>query len=308
MTTERSASPIQGIGQDFGNRPDELQVLPTCPWLRRFPVVTPTLPPATHTNVYVIGQKDLLVVDPASPYPEEQARLSDYLDRLPGQLVVAILLTHHHLDHVSGAGALQRTRNVPIWAHRETASRVAALGLRVDRLLDEGETLPFGPRGTQVLHTPGHAPGHLCLVDGAGAGMVVGDMVASMGTILVDPFDSGDMGVYLDSLRRLRSLTDEPRGAGERLWPAHGAAVEKGRALLDFYLRHRLLREGKVAGSLSASARTLDELLPIAYDDVSPAALGLAARSLLAHLRKLATEGRAQEDGQGRWNLPRSPL
>src|SRR5438270_12068146 len=78
------------------------------PWLRRFPVRTPTLPPATHTNVYVIGEGGLLVVDPASPYPEEQARLSRYLGELreQGHEVRALLCTHHHFDHVAGVQAL----------------------------------------------------------------------------------------------------------------------------------------------------------------------------------------------------------
>src|SRR5438270_13850792 len=80
------------------------------PWLRRFPVRTPTLPPATHTNVYLAGEERLAVIDVASPYPEEQAALDAALEGLP---VAEILLTHHHVDHVSGAAHLAARLGVP---------------------------------------------------------------------------------------------------------------------------------------------------------------------------------------------------
>lgn len=281
------------------SRPDQLEVHPDHPWLRRFPVRTPTLLPATHTNVYVIGQGPLLVVDPASPYPDEQERLSGYIAGLSaaGHRVAGILLTHHHYDHVAGAAVLQRSLKLPLWAHEATAARLPpGLGLQVDRLVIEGQDFPFGPAGLTALHTPGHAPGHICLLDRAGAGVVAGDMVASVGTIVVDPHDDGDMGLYLGSLRRLLGL------GAQRLWPAHGTSVADGAALLDFYIRHRLQREALVVAALEAGAGTVAELTPRAYQDVPPALHGLAGRSLLAHLRKLQAEGRATESAEV-WRL-----
>jgi glyoxylase-like metal-dependent hydrolase (beta-lactamase superfamily II) len=281
---------------------DELEVRPEAPWLRRFPVRTPTLPPAMHTNVYVVGEGELVVVDPASPYPEEQERLLAYLDglRLKGNRVAAVLLSHHHYDHIAGAGGLCQALAVPLYAHEETARRVARRGLVVDHTLDEGDRLPFSSPGLRCLHTPGHAPGHLCLVeeqaDGGGRrNAVVGDMVASVGTIVVDPDDDGDMATYLAQIGRLREL------GPLRLWPAHGASVEDGGALLSFYIAHRLMREGKVVMALQARAGTLSDLVPLAYDDVPPAIHALAARSLLAHLLKLQREGRARVDDDGVW-------
>jgi endoribonuclease LACTB2 len=274
------------------------------PWLRRFPLRTPTLPPATHTNVYALGEGALLLVDPASPYEEEQRRLDAFLDELAaaGHRPVAALLTHHHLDHISGAGALA-ARGVPLWAHPLTAERVRGRGLTVARLLEDGERLPFGP-GLLCLHTPGHAPGHLCLLDEAGGHAVVGDMVASSGTIVIDPDDDGDMGEYLRQLGRLRRLQT---AAPLRLWPAHGASVADGAALLDFYVRHRLEREAKVVRALEQAAEagggTVAALVLHAYDDVPPQIHPLAARSLRAHLDKLAADGRAAVDGEGRWRL-----
>lgn len=261
---------------------------------------SPTLPPATHTNVYVVGEGDLLVIDPASPFPAEQEDLRRTLEALAaeGHAVRGVLLTHHHGDHCGGVDAMRRALpGVPVYAHAQTAERLSRRGLAVERLVEGGEVLPFGPAGLRALHTPGHAPGHLCLVDLAGGGMIVGDMVASQGTIVVDPEDDGDMGQYLRELDRLRALARAGAGA-QRLWPAHGTSVADGPALLDFYIQHRLLREAKVVAALAGADRrgaTLAALLPLAYDDVPPLLHPLAARALRAHLLKLAAEGRARE-------------
>jgi glyoxylase-like metal-dependent hydrolase (beta-lactamase superfamily II) len=123
-------------------------------------------------------------------------------------------------------------------------------------------------------------------------------MVASIGTIIVEPDDGGDMAVYLDSLRRLRKLGAAP------LLPAHGPPVIDKRdanGKLDFYVQHRLEREAKVLAALSAKPRAVEELVPPAYPEVPPQIWPLAARSLLAHLYKLEKEGRARRYEDGRW-------
>ena len=96
------------MAESRGKMRPEPSTLPEAPWIRRVPVRTPTLPPATHTNVYVVGEGDLVVVDPASPYPEEQLALDTYLEEraAAGERVIEVLLTHHHVDHVSGAAHL----------------------------------------------------------------------------------------------------------------------------------------------------------------------------------------------------------
>src|SRR6266542_881763 len=99
------------------NEPFELD---GAPWIRVVPLRTPTLPPATHTNCYIVGDaaRGVIVIDPASPYPEEQARLEA---ALAGTRVIELVLTHHHLDHVSGAQVLAERLGVGVAAHAETA-------------------------------------------------------------------------------------------------------------------------------------------------------------------------------------------
>ena len=262
------------------------------------PLLTPTLPPAAHTGCYVVGPQDgsggLVVVDPASPYPQEQAALDTWLDgeAAAGRPVIAIALTHHHGDHVGGAAHLAERLGAPVAAHAETARR---LGFRVDRLLGDGDELDAGGVTLRAVFTPGHAPGHLCFA--VGDALIAGDMVAGIGTILVDPSE-GDMTAYLDSLARMQAL------APARLLPAHGPVITDAAGKLREYVGHRLMREEKVAAALGASgaARPAD-LVPVAYADTPPPLWPLAERSLLSHLMKLERDGRARRDGEDRWVL-----
>ena len=263
------------------------------------PLKTPTLPPATHTNCLVVGEEELVVVDPGAPDPEDQAPLLDLLDglRADGRRLRAIVLTHHHPDHTGAATALVARYGLPIWAHRRTTEQLEGeqggeLARAVDRLLSDGDTIELGPDSLAVLHTPGHASGHLCLHHARTDAVIAGDLVAAHGTILVNPPD-GHMGDYLASLDRIRDLA--PRA----LYPAHGGIITDPVARLQHYIDHRLAREEKVHRALVAcgEAATAMDLVPQAYDDAPQAVWPLAARSAQAHLDHLVELGRARRDG-----------
>ena len=257
------------------------------PGIRVLALRTPTLPPAAHTNVYLVGPASgpVAVVDPGSPYPEQQALLNAVLAELPIGLV---LLTHHHGDHIGGAQALAARWNVPIAAHAATARRLEGI-LEVTQLIEHGDTI----HGMTAVHTPGHAEGHLCFE--LGAATIAGDMVAGIGTILIDPSE-GDMAVYLASLELLLARP------AAMLLPAHGPPIADGPAKLRDYLAHRRMREARVLASLTEQPVDVAALLPSAYGDTPQMMWPLAERSLLAHLDKLGREGRARDHGSGRWS------
>jgi glyoxylase-like metal-dependent hydrolase (beta-lactamase superfamily II) len=266
---------------------------------------TPTLPPATHTNSYALGARDVLLVEPATPYVGEQRAWIEWARALrsEGRRAVAILATHHHADHVGGIDVLARELELPIWAHAETAARVPSVD--VDRRLEDGEEIVLGgpiPERWTVLHTPGHAWGHVCLWDADSRTVVVGDMVASKGTILIAPGD-GDMRVYLEQLERLARLD------ARLALPAHGDPIDEPTTLFRRYIRHRAMREAKTLSALPDSegrAQTLEELVPVAYDDTPLRMWPIARLSLASHLAKLAEEGRAVVEG-GRWSRTSAP-
>jgi len=268
------------------------ELVPVAPGIRVLALRTPTLPPAAHTNVYVVGPErgPVMVVDPGSPFPDQQAILDAYLETLP---ISRVLLTHHHGDHVSGAAYLAARWNVPIAAHAATARRLASR-IAITELVEDGDELD----GVIAVHTPGHADGHLCFE--LGDASIAGDMVAGIGTILIDPSE-GDMGHYLASLEHLRARPPNV------LLPAHGPAIRDGNAKLDEYLAHRRMREARVVDALGPAGGApveLATLLERVYADTPRFLWPLAERSLLAHLEKLAREGRARrvDGGSGRWS------
>ena len=122
---------------------------------------------------------------------------------------------------------------------------------------------------------------------------MAGDLV-SVSTVVVDP-PEGDMRLYVESIRRLRELP------ATLILPGHGPPIGGAAHRLDFYLQHRAWREEKILALLATGPRTLDEIVPAAYDDTPPERHGPAARSALAHLLKLRDEGRAAVDPDGRW-------
>lgn len=266
---------------------------PIAPGIEGFATRTPTLPPATHTNSYALGARDVLLVEPATPYEEEQREWLGWARSLAaaGRHIRAVFVTHHHVDHAGGAAALSRELGAPLWGHELTAERLPKLSF--ERRLEEGETLLLDgpePQRWEVLHTPGHAAGHLCLLERESGHLVVGDMVASEGTILIEPND-GDMAVYLEQLSRLAEL------GARRALPAHGAPIDDPTGLFRFYIAHRLERESKVLSALSAAGKegaTPSDLVPIAYADTPRQAWPLAVLSLQAHLEKLVHDGAAR--------------
>ena len=267
------------------------------PGIFLFPVKTPTLPPATHTNCYIIGGEEVVIIDPASPYEEEQRELDRFIDGLlsEGRRAREIILTHHHPDHTGGVNHLRQRLGVPVAAHPLTAARIGN-SISVDREVADGEMIELtGEPGWRLraLHTPGHARGHVCLYEEITGAIITGDLVVGIGTVVIDP-PEGNMRQYFESLARLLAL---PRLSS--LFPAHGPAIGDARQKLEEYVTHRTWRENKILEAVLAGAALPEDIVPAAYTDVSPAMWALAERSTLAHLEKLEEEGRIRRDGRG---------
>lgn len=261
------------------------------PGVLLFPQPTPTLPPATHTNSYLIGFGEGVLIDPGSPYEEEAERLANGLEatrEVLGRSVGEIWLTHHHPDHVGGVAALQKRLSVPVRAHRATMDRLASSGIVFSEPLGDGEVVRLpsdaGELEIEVLHTPGHARGHLCFFERRQGWLIGGDMVSGVGMIVIDP-PEGSMEQYLESLARLEAL------GATTLFPGHGPTMADPTAKFRRYREHRLWREGKILDAWREGVREPSEMLPTVYADVPPIAHPLAIRQIHAHLERLTDRG-----------------
>ena len=249
------------------------------------PLRSRTLPPNDTTNCIIIGEETLFVIDPAAADPEEQAHLKHHLDEMIslGGHIAAILLTHGHPDHCAAAPYLNETYGAPIWAHEAAADEAP---FPVDRLLADGDTIPAGGTAEwriRCFHTPGHDPGHLCFFEETTASLIVGDMVANPGTILINLSEGGDMTVYLEQLERLLGIDFR------FLVPGHGMPLWRnlGKEKIRELIAHRLDRERQIKNALENGAHTLDEIVQQAYQDTPHALWYLAKKQVKAHLARL---------------------
>jgi glyoxylase-like metal-dependent hydrolase (beta-lactamase superfamily II)/8-oxo-dGTP pyrophosphatase MutT (NUDIX family) len=256
-----------------------------------FPVRTPTRPPATHTCCYLIHtSKELIVVDPGSPYEDEQQALAECVDDMiaDGRRVREIIITHLHPDHIGGVNALKAHLGdtVPVTAHRNTAE--ALTDVHVDRLIEDGDVITLEGEPAirlRALHTPGHARGHLCFHDEDRGALLTGDNIVGFGSVLIDP-PEGNMRDYLRSLERMRSLPNL-----SVLFGGHGPAVATPYQKIDEYIAHRLERERSILEAVKAGATDPQQIVAKVYTDVSPKAYAMAERAVLAHLEKLREDG-----------------
>lgn len=252
-----------------------------------FPVRTPTRPPATHTNTYLIyTSEELVIIDPGSPYEDEQAALAAEVEELTkaGRRIREIVLTHMHPDHVAGVSALlKRIGNVRVAAHRLTAEPLAP-EITVDHLIEDGEVIKLeGAPDIQLraLHTPGHTRGHLCFYEPRTGSLISGDNIVGLGSVLIDP-PEGNMRDYLASLKRMRELPNL-----SVMFGGHGPAIGNPYEKIDEYINHRLERELNILTAVIEGAGTPAEIVQRVYTDVSPKAYAMAERAVLAHLEKL---------------------
>ena len=279
------------------------------------PVTRVSLPvdaraPGGATNAYLVGERDALVVDPGADDPALFEAVAD-------RGVEHVAVTHAHPDHVGGVAALADRTGATVWARRGYADRfAAAAGVDPDRTFVEGTRLSTGAGPVTVLDTPGHAPDHVSfVVDGSSADVAAdtnvspdadldrrasalcGDIAVAEGSVAVCA-PEGEMRSYLVSLRRLRARDPAV------LYPGHGSVIEEPRATVDRLLRHRRDRERRVLAATAGGARDPDAVTGAAYDKELSGVREMARATVVAHVEKLAAEGRVRWDPDREWVEP----
>lgn len=261
-------------------------------WSRTVAVVLgqnpgPFTGPGTNTYVIGTGRKRLLLESGEGVAEYDDLLVSAMHEHCDGAELDRIVLTHSHPDHIGGVANVRlRHGDLPLWKlpHECEDRGHAVIAIQDGDVMEvEGATL-------EAFWTPGHARDHLCFLLREEKILFSGDNVLGAGTTVIPP--DGDLGDYLDSLRRLLALDVE------RIFPAHGPVVENPRAKIEEYLAHRGLRDAQVMAALEAGlTRTIDIVRRI-YTDIPEFLHGAAGVSVEAHLRRFAKLGKVTKDGQ----------
>ncbi len=286
---------LLGKSQEFDG---EINFIELNPRVICFPLKTETLPPATHTNCFVVGKKEFVVIDAAAKDASEQNSFHEFIDSFveKGFVCKAIIVTHPHRDHFGGETVLQKHLlekfgwRVPVLAHRLTAESLADK-IKFDRFIEDGEVFELQDEDgktfkLETLHSPGHARGHLCFYDEEFGFLLSGDNVIGTGSVIIAP-PEGNMVDYLNSLEKLKNLPNLRFLCG-----SHGAAISNAKDKIESYIAHRLERERKILEAIENGANSVREIVEKVYADVSPQLWKLAEKSVEAHLEKLKAEGK----------------
>ncbi len=248
------------------------------------------------TQTYLIGQREIAVVDPGPDLPEHIEAIEKAID---GRPVAAIMCTHTHRDHSPAASPLAERIGGPIIGcaplSLETAGPRADAAFDGDyspeRVLDDGEAITVDGRELVAVATPGHTSNHLCFAyEGA---LMTGDHVMGWSTTVVFPPD-GDMAAYMRSLDKLRQRDDRI------YYPAHGPAVTKPQQYVRGLMGHRMQRERQILKLVGEHPRDISDIVANAYPGLDPRLVTAAGGSVFAHLLDLERRGLVQSDGD-RW-------
>lgn len=266
------------------------------PMVRRIVAANPSMMTGPGTNTYLVGIDEVAVIDPG---PADPAHL-DAIAGCGGDRIRWIVLTHGHPDHAPGAAELKKATGAEILAHGNLA------GVTVDRTLEDGSLVEATEFRLTAVHTPGHSSDHLCYLLNEERTLFTGDHLMQGSTVVISPPD-GDMAAYLDSLEKVKAIRPRLRAIA----PGHGYMMGVQQevdvdpvSVVDETIAHRLEREKQVIEALRArGTTTIAALVEDIYVDVPVELHPWAARSVWAHLRKLADEGLATgDDLEGDWS------
>ena len=265
-------------------------------------VTAPNAGPFTYTgtNSYIIGQSNLMVVDPG---PVDETQFATLMAAIGNRAVSHILITHTHADHSPLAQRLKAETGAStvgfgphIAARQLQEGEIHHLDSSADRAfvpdiaIGDGGKIGNGEFEIQAVHTPGHTANHLCFAVADSPVLFSGDHIMAWATTIVAPPD-GSMSDYLDSIERLRKRRET------FYLPGHGGPVTRPAGFLRGLKAHRLMREAAILERLSAGEHTIGEIVATIYRETDKRLHGAAALTVFAHMERLMELGAVSSDG-----------
>jgi glyoxylase-like metal-dependent hydrolase (beta-lactamase superfamily II)/8-oxo-dGTP pyrophosphatase MutT (NUDIX family) len=254
-------------------------------WVTRLTAPNPGMMTGPGTNTYIVGSDNArAVIDPGPDLASHVQKILSFAN------IEWVICTHTHMDHSPAAAAIKAATGAQVLGRPAPEGQDASF--RPDFVVENGQRIRVGEIGLRAIHTPGHASNHLCYLLEETHMLFTGDHVMQGSTVVINPPD-GDMRAYLTSLEK---LLEEDIAI---IAPGHGYLVGAPQKEIRRLIAHRLAREEKVVNALvKIGPASIEELLPLVYDDVPARIHKWAARSLTAHLDKLAAERRVRTSGE----------
>jgi glyoxylase-like metal-dependent hydrolase (beta-lactamase superfamily II) len=244
------------------------------------------------TNTYLVGSKSLAVIDPG---PVDEAHFEAILTAAQGRQISHIFVTHAHRDHVDGLARLQATTgaasiavgrahlDVPDVLNSPSGKSFIDLEFEPDQQVADGDVIEGEDWAIEVLHTPGHAPDHICLALRDRGVLFSGDHVMAWNTTVIAP-PEGRMADYMASLARLLEL-------GIDLYlPAHGGRLEDARRTVKAFLLHRQWRERAILQAIRRRGLTVRGIVGLIYRGLDDELVTAAGLSVMAHVEHLSEQ------------------
>jgi glyoxylase-like metal-dependent hydrolase (beta-lactamase superfamily II) len=234
-------------------------------------------------NVYLVVGKEGALIDAGCGDEALMGSMLDYVREFHGLRLACIVITHAHPDHIGGASRIKEATGADIALHSHNASQYSRV--LADKVVEDGDTLAVDGVALEVIHTPGHSAGHICILLKEEGICFSGDHVLGLGTTAMMP-PEGDMAQYIASLRKL--LDYDIR----LICPGHGSPIAAPRRKLEELIEHRLAREQQVLNGVQAGRETIAELVQHIYPELDSRLYQAAEGQVLAHLIKLEREGK----------------
>jgi glyoxylase-like metal-dependent hydrolase (beta-lactamase superfamily II) len=282
----------RSVDVDYGVAED------VAPGVRRIVANNPSPYTFLGTNTYLVGSGDIAIIDPG---PGDERHVEAIAAATKGMRISHILITHSHRDHCDGARALQAALGGEIlsFGPTETPRGAGAPGLGSDfvdedfvpdRKIKEGEEVRGSGYALDVLHTPGHAPDHLCFALVGQRTVFTGDHVMGWNTTVIAP-PEGNMAKFLSSMQRLLTRHDKI------FLPAHGGRVLTPQRVVKAYVMHRQWRENTILACLDEGGRTIPQIVAKIHGGLDPELKDAASLSVLAHLEYLIEKNMVMAEG-----------
>lgn len=243
------------------------------------------------TNTYIVGQGEVAVIDPG---PDDEDHIQAILEAVNNETISHILLTHTHKDHSSAIAKLQAATGAKLVAHAPVHENRGArhsiedplddgfvdYSIEPDVIISDGDMIEGKNWQLKAIHTPGHAPDHLCFAPANEPILFTGDHVMAWNTSVIIP-PEGRMSEYLNSLTKL--IGNEY----QRLLPGHGGQARKPDRLMKAYLMHRKWREEAILEHINNGLTTIDDIVLRLYPHIEEGVRFAASLSVLAHAEHL---------------------